>query len=333
MIRSVPALALLAVLAVPALADDVVLSVDITQRPEESFEDAFAVFRASGATATSLSLFWDELEPRPGVYAPDYDWPTLANAFHAAEGVRLTLTFSVIDTVADRRRSDLTALAWDDPEVIAAFAAHLTEVLSRMPDVELLSVSVGNEIDGFLQTEAEIAAFARFLAAAKATVESLRPGVPVGTKITFGGLNRAPERWQPVIAASSALQVTYYPLTDGFAIRPDLDVGADLDRMIALAGGLPIFVLEAGYPSDGCGSQPDGQRRFVQDLIAGAEARAPEVRLVSLTWLTDVSAPEIEAYQTYYGTDDACFVRYLASLGLRGADGQAKDALIWLQER
>jgi hypothetical protein len=57
------------------------------------------------------------------------------------------------------------------------------------------------------------------------------------------------------------------------------------------------------------------------------------VPLVNLVWMHDISAEQLEAYRSYYGSDDDCFARYLGSLGLRTRDGADKPAFAWLKER
>ncbi|MEM7497958.1 MAG: hypothetical protein AAF371_08195 [Pseudomonadota bacterium] len=309
------------------------LSIDVTQPAGEPYETAIALIRDAGAGATSLSLFWDDLERIEGRYSPEIDWPALANAYYPSAGLSLTLTFSVIDTATDRRPARFRQSRWDDPEMIAAFASHIDDVMSRLSDTDVLSVSIGNEVDGFLASEKEIAAFAQFLDAARRRVERWRPGVSIGTKLTYSGFRADAPRWQPLLARSSGVHVTYYPLDEGFRVRPGLDVAADLGHIRHLSGERPVFILEAGYPSEGCGAESAGQTAFVQALLGAASARDSGVSLVSLTWLTDLTDAEVEQYRRYYGVGDDCFARFLASIGLRSQDGDAKPALRWLLER
>lgn len=124
----------------------------------------------------------------------------------------------------------------------------------------------------------------------------------------------------------------YYPLTEEFALRPPEVVAGDLDRVEAIAGGMPILLMEAGYPSDGCGGTPADQQAFVAELLREA-GRREQVRLVSLTWLGDVPEAVVEGYVRAFGVDDGCFRRFLGSLGLRSASGAAKPALDWLGTR
>lgn len=318
--------------ALPNLALGFELSIDITHLPSETYGEAVEIIVEAGATATSLSLFWDDLEPEAGLYQPEFDWPTIANAYYPGANLDLTLTFSVIDTVTDRRPSALQHLDWDDPALIAAFTRHLDQVMSRMPDVTILSVSIGNEVDGILRTEDEIKHFSHFLAASRRVIERWRPGVPVSTKLTYSGLTSNPNAWKPVLRESTGLHVTYYPIGHDFAVRGDLDVSVDLATLQGIAGTLPIFILEAGFPSSGCGAGDGGQLLFVQDLF-DAGARHDSLRLISLTWLTDIPEAQVDAYTGYYGVRDACFRSFLDSLGLRDRSGNAKSSLNWLFQR
>lgn len=317
-------------IAAPGQAQTVPLSVDITAAAGEPWEDAVAIAREAGASVTSLSLFWDEIEPGGAGYAPAFDWPAIANAYYPSEGLALTVTFSVIDTVADRRRADLKSRRWDDPVVVDAFRDHVGDVLGRMPDTDIVAVAIGNEVDAHLSTAPEIAAFARFLAAARAAVHEIRPGVPVGTKLTFGALTGNPEKWRPLLRQTSGLMVTYYPLADDFSVRAPHAPVEDLPRIVAVDPALPIFLMEAGYPSAGCGSSPDAQQVFFETLIKEAGTHGDRIALVSLTWLTDIDETELDQYSAYYGVSDGCFRRFLASLGIRYADGTPKPALNWL---
>lgn len=323
----------LLVMTAPLAAEPFVLSIDVTTAPDEPYEDAIGAIRSAGAGATSLSLFWDEFGAAGDGYAPQTDWPAIANLYYPGEGIGLTLTFSVIDTVADRRRADLRGRDWDDPAVIDAFGAHVRDVLSRMPDVDLLAVAVGNEVDVLLQTPDEIAAFATLLAAARDSVHALRPGVAVGTKLTFAGLRDRPGAWRPVLAESTALMVTYYPLGPGFTLRDTAAIAADLDALETFAPDLPLFLMEAGYPSDGCGGSVAAQADFVRDLLHRATAKADRYALVSLTWLTDIADGQVDDYASYYGVGTDCFRRFLGSLGLRNSTGTNKPAFQWLVDR
>jgi hypothetical protein len=312
----------------PALAEPL-LSIDITTLPGEDYNAPIAIARNAGTSVTSLSLAWDELEPN-GTYAPPNDWPAIANASYPAQGFSLTLTFSVIDTTADRRPAHLRGLAWDDPTLRDRFARHLTQVLSLMPDITLHAIAIGNEVDATLTTATDIAAFARFLTSARQTAQTLRPGVPVAAKLTAPALLMERARFAPILDAGDAVFATYYPLNPGFLVRPPDAPTTDLPALIAAAMGKPLYLLEAGYPSAGCTTTPQDQANFFATLMETWAAHKAEIPLISLSWLTEITPEETAASAGYYGVPDDCFARYLSSLGLRDATGKPKPALTLL---
>ena len=282
-----------------------------------------------GAKATSLTLFWDDLE-REGRYVADPDWPAIAEAVYPARGLALHLTISVIDTVADRRPDDLRAFAWDDPRVAARFARFVDEVLSRMPRTRLLTLVIGNEVDGHL-AGADWERYGRFFDAARRHVRTARPDLPVSVTLTWPGLRDLPEA-RALAMRGDTLSVTWYPSGPGFDFGAPVDAGAELDAMIRLAAPRPVDLAEIGFPSAGCGSSPARQGDVLSAILTEATAR-DAVRLVQLVWSHDIAASEVAEYAGYYGVPDPCFAAYLGSLGLRTADDVPKPAFDRLAAR
>lgn len=293
------------------------------------YGEVLAAIEQVGAEATSLTLYWDDLQ-RDGRYAADPDWPAIAQAVYPPRDMRIQLTFAVIDTLADRRPATLRGLAWDDPRVTASFAALVTDVLSRMPDVDLISVAIGNEIDGHL-TDASVDEYARFFERGRAAIRSIRPDVPVTTKVTWPGLRDRPAL-RALARRGDALSITWYPMDTAFHFAtPDAALG-DLKEMAAMANG-PWELSEVGYPSHGCGaSSPQTQAQFHAGLSVAA-ASDPDLRLLQRVWSHDISPPEVAAYADYYQTDAKCFTAFLASLGLRTAQDNPKPAFEALIKR
>ncbi len=331
------ALALLALLYFflgPTVANaDPVLSIAITESSGDDFDADVRQVRKTGARATSLTLFWDEADQN-GTYAPEFDWPSIANGYYPGRGLSLIITLSVIDTVTDRRPKDLLKKSWDDPIVIARFNAYLTEILSRMPDTDILAIAVGNEIDGHLRRDKDWQAYERFFSAARDTIHQTRPNVPVGVTMTWQGMqgNNA-TRSARLNALTDAALINYYPLDSRFHVLPPADIMAQLDAMIIAANGKPVYLFETGYPSEGCGSNPALQQAYFQHLLAAWHTRKRDIPLINLVWLHDIPEAKLQDYASYYGSNNRCFLSYLSSLGLRSLNGQNKPAFNWLISR
>lgn len=320
--------ALLALVLLPAVAlADPILSIDVTVAEGEEVGDAFSAARSLGAQASSVTIFWDEMETRPGTYSPSDNWPAIANMLLPWTGLDFTMTLAVIDTLEDRRPPDLRDRAWDDPEVARRFAGHADEMLTRLQSLSLIGLAVGNEVDAHIATDADAAAYARFFASARAHLKTRRPDLPVGVKLTFFGLMADPDRWRAVIEDADVMMVTYYPLNPDFSVRPPSDVPGDLAWLVELARGKPVWLMEAGYPAAGCGSSEAAQAEFAQTLIQSARGK-PGIALVSWTFLTDLPDADVARLAAYYRSGDACFAAYLQSLGLRRTDGSEKPAAL-----
>jgi len=164
---------------------DRMLGIDVSEAEGEDYDQAFQLARQAGMQFTSLSVAWDDLEPRPGEYAPAPNFLAIANLYYPAQHVPLALTITPIDTNRTRLSADQQGRAFDDPEVIQRFERMLDYVFTQIPDVELAVLAIGNEVDATLGSDgAAWARYQTFFEATSAYGRRLRPHVPVGVKVT-----------------------------------------------------------------------------------------------------------------------------------------------------
>ena len=319
----------------PGLPQSPVLAIDVTEASDGDFLAAFAAARAAGMQAANLSIFWDEFETAPGVYAPVNNWLAIANTFFSAEEMTISVTVSVIDTVTTRLPQDLTGRPFDDPELIARFRNFLDYVFTQIPDVTLTFFGIGNEVDGWLGADAaRWGQFQTFFIAAADRVRSLRSETLVGTKIIFGGLTGYADAFaQSINQHSDVVLVTYYPLANGFRPQDPVVVNDSFAQVTSRYPGRTIYFAELGYPSSTvCGGSEQRQATFVREAFAAWRQHRAQVRLVTFTWLTDIPPARLEELETYYGINGVCFGEYLGTLGLRHTDGTPKPAYYALKE-
>ena len=168
---------------------DRILSIDVTDPADGDYDASLTTAIDAGAQAVSLSLFWDGLETAPGKYQPNPNFLEIANAYYPTRGIALDLTISPIDTNQLRMPEDLQNLPFDDPKVIARFNKLLDYVFTQIPELDLVSFSIGNEIDGYLGTDSQKwEEYTAFFAATSAHARTLRPDFVVGTKGMFDGI-------------------------------------------------------------------------------------------------------------------------------------------------
>ncbi len=213
------------------------------------FEKAFAAAREAGMQFVELSSQWDEIEPKPGEFTNK--WLDIANAYYPAVGIQLVISLNPIDTNNLRLPSDLRGKPLDDPAVIRRFNKAADYVLSRVSKAELVAFSIGNEIDGYLGADkTKWKQYENFFKATSEHARRQRPDVPVGTKVMLPSLIGGTRSLaKSVNAHADAIFTTYYPLGDGFRVKPQAAVQADLAALLENYPMKPFCLLEAGCPS------------------------------------------------------------------------------------
>ena len=294
------------------------------------YDGAFGKAHAIGMDVTSLSLGWDDLEISPGVFANPF--LGIAEAYYPPSGTGVVLAICPIDTNVLRVPADLQGLAFDDPAVIARFDALMDWVFTQIPTLDVPVLSIGNEVDAWLGTDANLwTQYENFFTAVRAHIASVRPGLPVGVKATWSGLTGfAKDFLDDLNAATDAVLVTYYPLQPDFSLLPTTRVADDVDELCALYPGREIQLLEYGAPSSALlGSSDFVQAAFVHALFVAWDAHAEQIPLVFFDWQTDVSPAALSQFEAYYGISDPNFLAFLGTLGLRTYTGSGSDKLGW----
>lgn len=301
---------------------------------------AFGEVIQAGASAFVLPISWDELEPNPG----EIDTAILERglATLASLGLRPYLNLSTINTVKLTLPSDLMTeddyeLAdgrhFDDPVILDRFARLLDAVVPLMVEHGGFFVSVGNEVEGWLESRPdEVPGYVSFVGAAREHAHKLAPELGVGATITHGGIARGVDFLDDLLAVSDAAALTYYPLYDDFSVRDPSVASADLEQILTAAGDLPVLFQEVGYPSGESpvahnGSSAESQRQFISNFFA-AMRQQPQVRLASVFQFSDWSSAVCDLLVQYYTGQDTApqLHEFLCSLGLRAADGTPKPA-------
>ncbi len=304
------------------------LGMDVTQPEGAPFEACFEMARAAGAEAIQLPIMWDDCEKSPGVFTPDPDWLAIADAYYGPRQVPVHLVLVPIDTNNRRVPADLASVPFDDPRMIERFGAWLDWALGRVPAVKLVSLSIGNEVDALLAGEADWAAYGVFFEAARERARRVRPGCPVGVKMTWGGLTAPPgaEFARRLNRSSDGVFATYYAIGPDFRVKSAEQAVGDLTALVDAYPDRGIWLLEIGCPSSlRIGGSEELQARFVRDVFALWDRRAASIPALHWTWMHDIPATAVESYGRYYRLADEGFLAYLGSLGLRTGEGQGRD--------
>jgi hypothetical protein len=286
-----------------------------------------AVGLAQGANVRGViaTYTWSSLEPTPG----QVDVSSLKSglSYYHQKGLQILLGIQVINTVKREVPTDLENTAFDDPQFISRFHSLLDAVRGALSGGEQY-ISVGNEVDVYLAQTNEWAAYTSFYQDAISYLHAKSPGLKVGVTATFSGYSgNVSSEVNALNGQSDVIILTYYPLQGDSQVLAPTSPLTDLPQMLDLAGGKPIVLQEAGYPSGALnGSSETFQQEFVTNLFKAWRGAGNRLPFLSYFLLYDFDTSTCNALGAYYGSADPAFLSYLCTLGLRNADGSEKLA-------
>tara|TARA_Y100000310_G_scaffold109337_1_gene107776 strand:+ start:206 stop:1258 length:1053 start_codon:yes stop_codon:yes gene_type:complete len=312
------------------LGNDILFGITVTETTGIDFNEAFNLAKDVGLDVVGLPLAWDEIETSPKNYGNVF--LGIANIYYPSQNTKLFLVVSPIDTNNLRIPSDLQGKDFDDPEVISRFNSMMDYVLEELNAVELVSVSIGNEIDIYLgQNQEEWAQYEEFLKQTSSHIKS-KKNIKTGAKATFKGLTKTNiNELKNINNNLDVVMVTYYPLNPDFSVQDPSVVSGDINKLIS-SYNKEIQILEAGYPSSSSlGSSETKQAEFVLELFKISNINKDKIKVINLEWLHDKSSSEVNSFASYYGIPNKNFKEYLGSLGLRTASGKDKKVFASLK--
>ncbi|MBI2920687.1 MAG: hypothetical protein HYY18_06335 [Planctomycetes bacterium] len=305
------------------------LGIGVTDPKDGDYAKAFDEARRVGMRHVVLSFDWRDLETKPGEFRPEMDFLQIANAWYPPRKTPVHLMIRPIHTNQDVRPAHLKGLAFDDPKVVAAFKALLDWAFTRIPDLDVPSLSIGSEIDGWLgEDAARWNQYTAFVKETAAHARKLRPGLRIACEAMFAGLSR---KSAPLLKALNAhcdvLGVSHYPINDASEVLPPSSIRDAFQAACDFAGDKPVFFYQLGYPSGAaCKSTEEKQAQFVREVFAAWDTRAKAVPFLNLTWMDDIPASAVEGYTKYYQFDGKGFREFLGTLGMRHEGGKPKAA-------
>jgi hypothetical protein len=267
------------------------LVIDVNEPEDGNYDAAMDMVKKVGAQAVNLSIFWDDIEIAPGEYNPDPDWLAVANAYYPAQNVQVSLIISVIDTTAKRLPKYLSDKPFDDPAVIERGKRLLDYIFSQIPDIELTSLSIGNEVDIYLGVDAALwKQYQTFYKDISVYARSIRPGLRIGVKGTYNGLvDYASDHLEAINQSSDVIMMTYYPLNGDFTVEDPAVVASDFEAITSKYADRQIFIMEAGYPSSSdCDSSEAKQAEFIRQVFTAWDAHADQsLKVIMVSQITN----------------------------------------------
>jgi Secretion system C-terminal sorting domain len=321
-------------------AGDRILGMHIGASETDDFIEAIDITLASCATHTHLFTPWSWLEETPGQFdGESVNILTIANLVYPGYGIKVELNICPTNTVTREVPEDLETVAWDDPEMISRYNTLLDSVFTRIPDLELVALMIGNESDILWgNDEAEILRYKTFLEAVKVHAKELYfdlhgTDLLVGTTLTYEGLVNPIQSayYHELNEAADVISVTYYHFGDGFEVLPPNAVNERWDVMVDLYDDMdkPIYVVECGCPTSSLlGGSEEHQAEFVSEMFTAWDEHYDKIKLMYFFMLHDWSQSVVDELAIYYNLEGVeQFTEFLRTLGLRTWEGDGTDKL------
>lgn len=302
------------------------LGIDITMPEDDDYDSAFELGKELGMDFTTLSISWDDIEKSQNQY--ENESLQIANYYYPLKNTKLVLILNPIDTNTNRMPEYLRSKSFNDPEVIRQFKRLIDYTFSQIQDIELVSVSIGNEIDFYLRNDTKNwREYEEFFKEIKTYIKKKSPSLKIGTKISFNGLTITNvEESKSINKCSDVVMVTYYPINADFTVKDTSVVSKDFNDLTEMVEK-EIQFLETGYPSGKLVKSSElKQAEFIHEVFMSWDKHKDKVKVLTLNWLHDRSSDELGYFEEYYGINDKKFVYYLGSLGFIRHDGKEKQS-------
>jgi hypothetical protein len=324
------------------------MGMHVNAAEDGDYTAAFTHARNAGVDFVNILLIWGDggLTNLPA--APlttdaagtmfDFALLDIANSYYPAYNMKVSLTIAALDTVHKFVPVDFINTPFDDATMIARFNLLLDNLFLHIPNLELLSLQIGNEVDAPLGTNATAwAQYRTFFEATAAHARTLRPGLPVSVTTTLRGITSPGKQAlaQSLYTNADTVSVTYYPMGPTFQMDSPSVVTSDFAALAALyPPPRPIFLQEAGYSSGSTyvAGSTELQRQFVSQVFGAWDVYAANIWVVSFLNLTEWSTATVDGFGTQYGIcpGSVCneFKEFLQTLGLRtyAGSGVSKPA-------
>ena len=307
-----------------------ILGIKANLGEDGNFDNTFKESLGAGNETQVLPLDWNELEVAPNMFEPKKNFLAIANLYYPARQIPLHLSIRPIHTNQQVFPTDLMERPLDDPEAIFRFTQLLDWISTQIPNVNLISLTIGSEVDVFMWGQVDRwKAWTNFYAAVVPYARKKFPETLIACETTFAAfVGPDLERVRALHEHSDVIGVSYYPMKDKLSsVNPPNTVHADFETVVDAIPQKPIIYYQIGYPSSPVlGSSPEQQAAFITEAFDAWDTYAERILMLNFQWMHEAPAFGIDQYAEYYDYNTPQFRAFLGSLGLQSWSGDPKPA-------
>jgi len=297
---------------------------------EGDFNKTFNESLKAGSQTQVLPQDWNELETAPGQFKPKKNFLAIANFYYPAQKMPVHLIIRPIHTNQKVAPHDLMDKPIDDPLTIKRFKKLLDWVATQIPKVELVSLTIGSEVDLIMWGDPKKwEAWTTFYAAVAPYARQKFSGTLISCETTHSAfVGPDLERVRKLHQHSDAIGVSYYPMKHKLGgVKSPKAVHADFKAVVNAIPQKPIIYYQIGYPSSPkLGSSPQKQAAFITEAFRAWDTHADRILMLNFQWMHETPPFGVDQYVKYYQNETPEFRAFLGSLGLMSWEGKPKPA-------
>ena len=310
---------------IPLPMEKRLLGLAISDNKQVTYDQAYDSAEKMGSNFTEFSIHWDDIEKSKDQYS--LQWFEIINIYYKDKPVHIGLSIGAIDMVSDRRPEYLKDMPFDAPEVAQKYNKMIESVLSKMPDVKILYVSVGNEICSHFKTNKQFEQYSVFEKQTTSFIKTIRPDILTGSKNMYHSLTRDNIKTLKELNKNKEyIFVNYYPLKSDFSFKKPSVIHDDIERLMKLYPDTKLYFTEIGYASGKNIASEELQSLFFQEMFIAWDNNKDIIPLMNIDWLLDLEKNKLDYFHTLFGKVNDNFYEYLATLGIANTDGSKKPA-------
>ena len=273
---------------------------------------------------------WNEIETMPGQFRPKTNFFAIANHFYSVHKMPIHISLRPIHTNQNVFPADLVGKPIDAPQTIKRFKKLLDWVATQVPNVQLVSLAIGSEIDLYAWGDTKRwNAWINFYAAVAPYARKKFPGTLITCETSYAAFRgRDLERLRRLHQHSDAIAVSYYPMKNRLrGVKSPKVVHSDFETVVSAIPTKPIFYYQIGYPtSSQLGSSPARQALFITETFRAWDKHANRIRMLNFQWMHETPDKGLDHFAKYYQNHTPEFRAFLGSLGLQSWSGAPKPA-------
>lgn len=306
------------------------LSVQVNMGEEGDFDKILDEALEAGNETQVLSQDWNELETTPGKFDPQKNYLAIANLYYSARKMPIHLTIRPVHANKKVVPSDLMDKPFDDPHTIKRFKLLIDWIATQIPRVELISLTIGSEVDMFMWGNPQRwEAWTNFYSAVAPYVRGKFSGTLISCETTYAafiGSDLAHVR--KLHEHSDAIGVSYYPMQNKLGgVESPKAVHANFETVVQAIPRKPIIYYQIGYPSSSVlGSSVEQQAAFIKEAFRAWDTQVSRILMLNFQWMHETPTFGVDQYVEYYQYDTPDFRAFLGSLGLQSWSGEPKPA-------